>query len=74
MAKAAGLAPDEVARISGHSTRVGAACDLVRYGQQLPAIMQAGGWSSPAMVGRYSARLTVRQSAAAQVLGSRIAF
>ncbi len=58
-AKAAGLAPDEVARISGHSTRVGATCDLVRYGQQIPASCRAGG--CPA---RYSARLTMCQNAA----------
>lgn len=54
MAKAAGLPPEMVKQISGHSTRVGGACDLARYGQQLPAIMQAGGWRHYGMPTRYS--------------------
>jgi len=57
------------ARIGGeyspHSTRVGAACDMVAGGIELPAIMQAGGWRSPEMVARYSARLATAHGAAA---------
>ncbi|MBF0417861.1 MAG: tyrosine-type recombinase/integrase [Magnetococcales bacterium] len=57
------------ARIGGdyspHSTRVGAACDMVAGGIELPAIMQAGGWRSPEMVARYSARLATASGAAA---------
>jgi hypothetical protein len=36
MAHRAGLSADAIARISGHSTRVGAAQDMLRYGEQLP--------------------------------------
>jgi hypothetical protein len=35
MAKAAGLTTAEIVRISGHSTHVGAAQDMVRYGVDL---------------------------------------
>ena len=44
MAAKAGLTAEEAARISGHSTRIGASQDMVRYGAELPAIMQAGRW------------------------------
>lgn len=67
MAKVAGIAPELVATISGHSSRVGAAQDQVRYGVELPAVMQAGGWSSPTMVARYSAKLEVRRGGAAKL-------
>ena len=67
MATAAGLEPGLVAAISGHSSRVGAAQDQVRYGVELPAVMQSGGWKSPAMVARYTARLDARRSGAAKL-------
>ena len=67
MAAAAGIARDLVATISGHSSRVGAAQDQVRHGVELPAVMQAGGWTSPTMVARYSAKLEVRRSGAAKL-------
>jgi integrase/recombinase XerD len=49
----AGLAPDEIAAFSGHSLRVGAAQDLLCAGHDTAAIMRAGGWKSPAVLGRY---------------------
>ncbi|EWY35816.1 hypothetical protein N825_34205 [Skermanella stibiiresistens SB22] len=52
---------------SGHSTRVGAAQDLVAAGEDLPAVMQAGGWKSPAMVARYTERLQTGRGAVARV-------
>jgi len=67
MALAAGLSVEEVAGISGHSSRVGAAQDMVRHGVDLPAIMQAGGWRSPGMVGRYTRRIEARRSGAAKL-------
>ncbi len=67
MARAAGLDAAVVAAISGHSSRVGAAQDQVRHGVELPAVMQAGGWTTPAMVARYSARLEARRSGAAKL-------
>lgn len=52
---------------SAHSTRVGAAVDMVAGGLDLPAIMQAGGWKSPEMVARYSANIATSRGAAAQL-------
>ena len=75
MAKAAGACPaEDVARVSGHSTRVGATQDLVRYGADLAGIMQAARWRSPEMPARYSRRLTARRNAAAQIADRRTQF
>ena len=74
MAKTAGLPVEDVARISGHSTRVGATQDLVRYGADLAGIMQAARWRSPEMPARYSRRLTARRNAAAQIADRRTQF
>jgi len=74
MARRAGLSAEETARISGHSTRVGAAQDMLRYGEQLPGIMQAGRWKSPEMVGRYTAKQGARQSAAVRIAERRVQF
>jgi hypothetical protein len=59
----AGLTAEEAARISGHSARIGASQDIVRFGAELPAIMQAGRWATPVMVARYTRRLIARRSA-----------
>jgi hypothetical protein len=67
MATAAGAAADEAGRISGHSSRVGAAQDMARHGLELPAIMQSGGWKTATMVARYTARLDARRSGAAKL-------
>ena len=67
MAAAAGIASELVASISGHSSRVGAAQDQVRHGVELPAVMQAGGWTSPVMVARYSAKLEARRGGSAKL-------
>jgi integrase len=67
MARAAGLSAEDAAKVSGHSTRVGAAQDMVKLGIELPAVMQAGGWKSPEMVARYTARLDARRSGAAKL-------
>ncbi len=67
MAKAAGVSPDLASRISGHSTRVGAAIDMATRGIGLPSVMQAGGWKTAEMVGRYTKRLDARQSGAAKL-------
>jgi integrase len=74
MAGKAGLTAEETARISGHSTRIGASQDMVRYGAELPAIMQAGRWKTPVMVARYTRRLTARQGAAMQIADKRAQF
>ncbi len=67
MARRAGLPPAVVDGLSGHSTRVGAAQDMIAAGIELPAIVQAGRWKSPAMVNRYGERLLARKSGAAQL-------
>ena len=67
MARRAGLPPEMVQGLSGHSTRVGAAQDMIAAGIELPAILQAGRWKSTAMVNRYGQRLLARRSGAAQL-------
>lgn len=46
----------DAAHVSGHSARVGMAQDLVELGATLPEVIQAGRWSTDAMVARYAAR------------------
>ena len=67
MAERAGLPAQVVERISGHSTRVGAAQDMVAEGIAMAAILHAGRWKSTAMVNRYGERLLARRSGAAQL-------
>jgi integrase len=50
-------------RVSGHSTRIGAAQDLTSAGTALPEIMVAGGWKTPQMPAHYARKLEVRQGA-----------
>lgn len=66
LAQAAGLDP---AAISGHSARVGMAQDLVAAGADLPGVMQAGRWSSPAMPARYARHQAARRGAVAKLHG-----
>ena len=67
MAGRAGLPEEVVERISGHSTRVGAAQDMVAGGIGMAAILHAGRWKTTAMVNRYGERLLARRSGAAQL-------
>ncbi len=67
MAERAGLPGEVVERISGHSTRVGAAQDMVAGGIGMAAILHAGRWKTSAMVNRYGERLLARRSGAAQL-------
>jgi len=68
MVRTAGLTSEQVARISGHSSRVGAAQDMAASDRiEMPAIMQAGGWKSPQMVARYTQRQAARRSGAAKL-------
>ena len=57
--------------VSGHSCRVGMAQDLVGAGLELPAVMQAGRWRTPAMVARYAERLLAERGAVAQYHAAR---
>ena len=67
MARAASLPEAVVEGLSGHSTRVGAAQDMVAAGIEMPAILQAGRWKSTGMVTRYGQRLLAQRGAAAQL-------
>ena len=51
--KKAALAAGLGEGFSAHSTRVGMARDLARFGAELPEMMHAGRWSSPEMVSHY---------------------
>jgi site-specific recombinase XerD len=52
-ARAAGLPAEAIEHLSGHSMRVGAAQDLIVSGLGVLPIMQAGGWKTMNVVGRY---------------------
>lgn len=52
-AKRAGLVADVVNGLSGHSMRVGAAQDMMVAGFDVLGIMQAGGWRTYSVLGRY---------------------
>lgn len=63
MASTAKLPLETIETVSSHSTRVGASQDMAASDRiELPAIMQAGGWKSPEMVSRYTARQHARRS------------
>ena len=65
-ARAAGLGDG----FSGHSPRVGMARDLARAGIELPRLMTAGRWRSPAMPALYTRNETAGKGAVAQFYGS----
>ncbi|WP_420466016.1 tyrosine-type recombinase/integrase [Panacagrimonas sp.] len=64
-ALAAGLDPE---RISGHSTRVGAAQDLLAANFSGAEIMRQGRWKSERMIVRYGESLSAGRSAMAQLM------
>ena len=78
-ARVIGLRPNQIARrikraaqqagagdkFSGHSCRVGMACDLAREGIDLPRIMHAGRWTSVEMVAHYTRNETAGKNAVA---------
>lgn len=67
LAHEAGLDKALVAKLSGHSMRVGAAQDMAAAGIDLGAIMHAGGWKSPDMVMRYIEHMEVGKSGMAKL-------
>jgi integrase/recombinase XerD len=68
MADAAGVHHSIVNQLSGHSMRVGAAQDMMTRGIGLLPVMQAGGWRSMNIVGRYVQEASVSQNGIAQLL------
>jgi len=67
----AGVAGLDAATVSGHSARVGMAQDLAAAGADLPGLMQAGRWKSPAMPSRYVERQSARRGAVARFYEGR---
>lgn len=57
--------------VSGHSLRVGMTVDLVAANAEIAAVMQAGGWSTPRMVARYSEKVAAKQGAVARYYAKR---
>lgn len=60
-----------MAGIAGHSTRIGAAHDLVEAGFDVAAIANAGGWKSLLMPNYYTRELRAKQSAMAKLIRDR---
>jgi site-specific recombinase XerD len=67
LAEQAGIDPELVRRLSGHSMRVGAAVDMVENGIDLVPVMLAGGWKSPNMVVRYTQQISLAKSGMARL-------
>lgn len=59
IARRAGVDPENVMTISGHSLRVGAAQTLLGDGHDLLRLMKAGGWKSATTVLRYVERTEI---------------
>ena len=72
LARQLGVEGLEAAGIAGHSTRIGAAHDLVEAGFDVAAIAQAGGWTSLEMPNYYTRELRAKQSAMAQLVSRRV--
>ena len=67
MADAAGVDQVVITQLSGHSMRVGAAQDMMASGIGILPVMQAGGWRSMNIVGRYVQEANVTQNGIAQL-------
>jgi integrase len=61
-----GMPERSVARVSGHSTRVGATQDLAALDIDLAAITQAGGWKSARMPLQYAEKINAARSGMAR--------
>lgn len=69
---AIGKSANDVAAISGHSTRVGAAQDLCKARVDLLGIMQSGGWKNAAMPKRYTEELAAEHSGMAAMMRAKL--
>lgn len=63
LGRLAGLPEATVARIGGHSPRVGCAQDLREQGFGLLEVMQAGRWKQPEMAQRYTEKVATEELA-----------
>jgi hypothetical protein len=64
-----GLEQVVIMQLSGHSMRVGAVQDMMASGIGILPVMQAGGWRSMNIVGRYVQEASVSQNGIAQLSG-----
>ncbi len=71
LAQRAGVPAEKVARLSGHSCRVGQAQDLVAGGADVLDLMGAGRWKSPQMPGRYTSKIEAKRGVVAQQYNRR---
>jgi integrase len=71
LAARVGASSHGITGIAGHSTRIGAAHDLVEAGFDVAAIANAGGWKSLMMPNYYTRELRAKQSAMAQLIRRR---
>jgi integrase len=60
-------------RLGAHSTRIGAAHDMVAAGIDLTSIMHAGGWNDPKMPRYYTRELAAKDSGMARMVRARSA-
>nr|WP_015062355.1 tyrosine-type recombinase/integrase [Acetobacter pasteurianus]AFK89005.1 Integrase-like protein [Acetobacter pasteurianus] len=67
LAQQAALAPDMIAGLSAHSTRIGATQDMEAYDISTAGIMQAAGWKTPTMIARYTRKQAAARSGAARL-------
>jgi site-specific recombinase XerD len=58
-------------RLGAHSTRIGAAHDMVAAGIDLTSIMHAGGWNDPKMPRYYTRELAAKDSGMARLVRAR---
>lgn len=58
-------------RLGTHSTRIGAAHDMVAAGIDLTSIMHAGGWNDPKMPRYYTRELAAKDSGMARLVRAR---
>ena len=58
-------------RLGAHSTRIGAAHDMVAAGIDLTSIMHAGGWNDPKMPRYYTRELAAKDSGMARLVRGR---
>jgi hypothetical protein len=61
-----GLSEQDQRALSGHSTRVGAAQDLIALNIDLASVMQSGRWKDTRMPMRYAERVLARRGGMAR--------
>jgi integrase len=71
VARWAGITPEEVEGVSGHSIRVGATQDLLALNIDLASVMQAGRWKTNRMPMRYGEHVLAARGGMARAAGAQ---